>query len=153
MNKPGMILILYKGKELTPVTSVAIAEACKRYGIVDTTEDLAIVYKDDKGIADIIAGANIVPDTDTAQQKAIEEAVNFIGLRFKVQLTRGMASKDFTGFGIALAIAGDREEAVKRAIKVIATKKGKISKDLQLNNNFNDEVVDIIKRVYKFESD
>lgn len=152
MNKPGMILILYKGEELPTAAAVAIAEVCKQYGIVDTVEDLTVVYKDAEGIAKMIAGMNITVNTRTTQQAEIEEAVKYIGKRFKRKLTEGLASGNLRGFAIALAVAGNDEEEVSHAIKVIATKNGKISKELQLNNNFNSEVVDIIRHVYEFES-
>ena len=163
--KNNALVLLWKGNAIPDYLIKEIAEilASKK---VCMPELLTIVSKDDDAIAsalikDICAKGEETTISSTSTQDAINNAVIYIGERFKNSLsgTNGpIGNVAIFAIELSNAVATSRRnisfvgvgtnDELLTAIEILSTVNGKIPSNLAKKYHFTQNVVEVIKKIY-----
>lgn len=133
------IIVMYNGAPVgtNEVAVSMIASALAQSGLVEDYDDITIVAKDTEALtqAAIRECTSDKPDVKIINLKKKDEdqlmegAIIFLGTLFKESLKEGKETRNYGSFMKDLLI-NSHDEKVRRAIEVIATKQGSVSKGL-----------------------
>lgn len=164
MNKPCAIVIVYNGTaDITPQAAHNIIQTMFDCGVTSTPNLAELKAFDTDALADIIIEDLIVrthksevkivdlakpePKEDP-DAKAIENAYVFLGTMFAESLKRGKETRNYSEFAMSLML-GINDERISNAIKILATKTGKVSGRKWNQYNMTSAALDVIKDIYR----
>lgn len=118
-------------------------------------EDLKIIYKDEKGIAETLL-KDIVPFTPqaheftTVNREAVKNAIIYIGENFALSLVHAKKTGNLVPFMCKLIYEYRKktDNRLMAAVEILSTKDATIPQSLIEKYNFSQNIINIIKEVY-----
>lgn len=149
MSKVAALTFLYVGKEITEEQVTAIVEHMEFLGIVASIENVTVIYKDEKAIADAII-ATERKELETASKSATENesivaAISHVGKMFKEDLAIAKSSKNYAPFIVHVIQSTANDYTLQRSIDIIAS--SKIPSTLLRQYGLTDKAVSAIKSI------
>lgn len=148
MNKVAALTFLYVGKEITEEQVTAIVEHMEFLGIVASIENVTVIYKDGKAIADAIIATEckeLKTKDEPKQNEEIVAAISHVGKMFKEDLAIAKGSKNYAPFIVHVIQSATNDYTLQRSIDIIAS--SKIPSTLLKKYGLTDNAVLAIKSI------
>lgn len=154
MSKMFAFVGIYTGKEIDANVAATIAINLVKLGVIKNTDDITIQAFDENDMArSFVKAVAANEDKDaliikmSAEDEALKSAIVVIGTFFAESLKTGEKTSNYARFATNLMLHS-HDESIYTAIKVIATSKGKVSKEVLQRYRMSGAALHAVKDVY-----
>jgi hypothetical protein len=152
-NQICAIVITYNGVIPTDEQCNYLCALIDKLGISQYNIGISVI--DQKSLTELIgkeiAAQALITNNPkkNSDDEAVKNAIIFLGTIFAEELKKGNSTKNYSNFALSLSLRL-HDEKVKNAVEILATRSGKVSKELLAKYKMSAAAFEVIRDIHGF---